>query len=84
MCARVNASQCLAEIWRNRSILGQILAVMIGIELGAAIIGAAAIVYAQRQQNEAEMSAGRSPPSSMTSLGRIFSGFRPSSCRYVS
>jgi two-component system sensor histidine kinase UhpB len=30
---------------------------MIGIELGAAIIGAAAIVYAQRQQNEAEMSA---------------------------
>jgi two-component system, NarL family, sensor histidine kinase UhpB len=53
----VNASQCLAEIWRNRSILGQILAVMIGIELGAAIIGAAAIVYAQRQQNEAEMSA---------------------------
>ncbi len=47
----------MAEIWRNRSILGQILAVMIGIELGAAIIGAAAIVYAQRQQNEAEMSA---------------------------
>ena len=30
---------------------------MIGIELGAAIIGAAAIIYAMRQQNEAEMGA---------------------------
>src|SRR6476660_5472944 len=47
--------ECLAGIWRNRSVLGQILAVMIGIELGAAMIGAAAIIYAMRQQNEAEM-----------------------------
>jgi two-component system, NarL family, sensor histidine kinase UhpB len=46
----------LAGIWRNRSILGQILAVMIGIELGAAVIGAVAVIYAMRQQNEAEMS----------------------------
>ena len=47
----------MAGIWRNRSILGQILAVVIGIELAAAIIGAAAIIYAMRHQNEAEMGA---------------------------
>ena len=29
---------------------------MIGIEIGAAVIGAAAVIYAMRQQNEAEMS----------------------------
>jgi two-component system sensor histidine kinase UhpB len=49
--------QRLAGLWRNRSILGQILAVMIGIEIGAAVIGAAGIIYTMRQQNEAEMGA---------------------------
>src|SRR5262245_14636527 len=57
MCTIVNARECLAALWRNRSLLGQIMAVMIGIELAAAAIGAGAIIYAMRQQNEAEMAA---------------------------